>query len=1441
MSATERKLRSLKARRRSLSASFLNISRFVDGFQEPRDTAEAPVRLEAVVEIWSEYGKVQSELETLDETPEALDKTIANTPPVSAEQQSSSSVPAAAPRINVAHSGITSTSTSCHSQALDRSRVILATAVVVVVDDVGNQHLARALLDSGSECCFATSRLYNLMKVRRSKVNVPIAGIGSSSTKVKFQFHAIVKSRTSDYTTTLPFLILPKVTIDLPTIDVNISQWPIPKNLQFADPDFYERHPIDLVLGAEIFFDLFSPPGHIFLGESLPSVVNSVFGWVVSGKTNSNEIISQTNPKICHVATLKRLENQIEKFWIIDESAFPTSPYSPEESKCEEFFCCTVSRNSEGRYIVRLPLKRDVINQLGDNSRSAVRRFQLMENRLQKEPSLGEQYREFMTEYIRLGHMELVTECEHTTKQAYYLPHHPVIRDCSTTTKVRVVFDASSRSSTGVSLNNALMVGPTIQQDLRAIVMRSRTYPFVLIADIEKMYRQILVHPDDTPLQRIFWRSSPDQPIQTYELKTVTYGTASAPFLATRVLKQLAIDEAEGFPKAARVIREDVYMDDIFSGAQTVAEAVELRDQLVAMCLKAGFPLQKWASNDEAIMNGIPAERRALQQSINLDQDQTLKTLGLHWVPGTDILKFSIDLKPPTDAKLTKRETLSCIAQLFDPLGLVGPILVTAKAFMQKLWTLKNENGSIWDWDQELPDYLKHEWANYHTQLPLLNGVRLERYVLLRKAVESELHIFSDASETAYGACAYIRSVDNQGKIKVALLTSKSRIAPLKQVSIPRLELCGALLAAELYDKIRVAINVEMNVKFWTDSTVVLSWLRTIPSTWTNFVANRVSKIQTATEGCSWQHITGAENPADVISRGCLPSDILHNSLWWQGPDWLNQDKGSWPTPNVDIVTSTDFELRKSSIVSSSANIEPSFIDDLLKQFENFHALLRFTAYALRLSKNFRLPQSERRFQWLTTDELRTAEHTIVRLIQQQHFPDEWRRLKKGEPVSSSSKLKWFYPILSQRDDVIRIGGRIDRSAQPYESKHQIILPGSHPFTVLLLRSYHHRLLHASPQLLINMVRLKYWILGVRSAARKVVHQCIACVRARPQLIEQLMAELPASRVSPTRPFSVIGIDYWGPIQIKPRHRRDAPGKAYVAVFVCFSTKSVHLELVVDLTTAKFLQAFRRFVSRRGLCAHVYTDNGRNFVGAANELRRFLRSNDYKSHLAKECSENGIQWHFNPPRGSHFGGLWEAAINSAQKHFVRVLGNHLLPFDEMETLLVQIEGCLNSRPITPLSDDPTDLEPLTPGHFLVQSALKAVPDDDFLSVPTNRLTQMQLTQKLAQDIWKRWHVEYLATLQTRTKWCKAPVKIEINRLVLIKDENLPPTQWATGRIHELHPGADGVTRVVTLQTAKGFIDRPVAKLCLLPIASMDGEMNEGENSSISNEVSRKSA
>ncbi|XP_062549573.1 uncharacterized protein LOC134214170 [Armigeres subalbatus] len=315
------------------------------------------------------------------------------------------------------------------------------------------------------------------------------------------------------------------------------------------------------------------------------------------------------------------------------------------------------------------------------------------------------------------------------------------------------------------------------------------------------------------------------------------------------------------------------------------------------------------------------------------------------------------------------------------------------------------------------------------------------------------------------------------------------------------------------------------------------------------------------------------------------------------------------------------------------------------------------------------------------------------------------------------------------------------------------------------------------------------------------------------------MSELPSARITVSRPFSTTGIDYWGPIFVQSTQRRSTPRKAFVAVFVCFCTKAVHLELVVDLTTAKFLQAFRRFVSRRGLCSDIYSDNGRNFVGAANELRQLIRSKDHREQVGKECAHYNIRWHFNPPKASHFGGLWEAAIQSAQKHFVRTLGKQTLAYDDMETLLSQIECCLNSRPLVPLSDDPTDLEPLTPGHFLVGSALKAVPDVDVTEIPFNRLKKWQQTQKLVQQIWNRWNREYLITLQPRSKWCNPPVELKRDQLVVLMDENLPPMCWPMARIDDLHPGPDGVVRVVTVRTSTGRYTRPVAKICLLPIQS----------------------
>lgn len=1307
-------------------------------------------------------------------------------------------------------------------------RVLLATAIIIVVDDSGREFPARALLDSGSECSFVTESFSQLIKARRRKVHLPISGIGQSKAHVRSMLLTTIRSRINEYTASVELLVMPKVTMDLPSSSLDVSTWKIPSEIQLADPAFYKTSSIDIVLGAELFFDLFSMSGRIDLGINLPVLVNSVFGWIVTG---SSVATNTSTPIAANLALVTDLHQLMESFWSMEEGA-TTSCLSVEEVACEEHFQKTTKRSEDGRYIVRLPVKENILDNLDNNRRTATRRFRMLESRFATDANLQEQYSLFMSEYLSLGHMTRIVDYQQPRERVYHLPHHAVIREDSTTTKMRVVFDASCRTSTGSSLNDALMVGPTLQQDLRSILMRSRMHRIMIIADIKQMFRQILVDPLDTPLQRIVWRSSNDAPLDTYELKTVTYGTASAPFLATRVLKQLADDERTEFPEAAEILINDFYVDDLISGANSTEEARIRRKQLDSLLNRGGFQLRKWASNEPDAIADVSPENLAMQPSVDLDRDQCIKTLGLHWEPQTDCLRYKVQL-PGTlkDETLTKRTALSYIARLFDPLGLVGPVVTTAKLFMQSLWLLQ-DSGRPWGWDKELPSSLQERWLQYEDQLPLLNELRIDRLITCQAPETVQLHIFSDSSEKAYGACAYIRSTDPNGLVKSALLTSKSKVAPIKQQSIPRLELCGALLAAELYQKISASMRSRMETFFWVDSTTVLSWLKCTPSTWTTFVANRVSKIQLATKDCTWNHIAGKENPADILSRGATPEALLNCTLWWTGPTWLQWTPNQWPTEfNADLHSPTiSREARRAPAVALNVHHdhERSFIDEFVARFSNYQRMLRITAYCNRFLRNCRKRSRKVTITdetFLSSEEIKVSEATLIALIQQQAFSVEWKQLSEKRPLSTKSKLRWFNPFMSD-EGIIRIGGRLTHALQPFDSKHQILLPAHHPYSHLLVKQVHDRNLHAQPQLLLTLLRDRYWIIGARSLARKVVHTCIACFRAHPKRVEQFMADLPSTRVTAARPFGVTGVDYWGPLHLRPVTRRSAARKAYVAVFVCFCTKAVHIELVVDLTTAKFMQAFRRFTSRRGLCSQIYSDNGRNFVGASNELRKLLSSNEYRQAFALECTSNDIKWHFNPPKASHFGGLWESAIASAQKHLFRVLGPHKLDYDDMETLLTQIECCLNSRPIIPISDDPTDLQPLTPGHFLIGSPLKAVPDEDVSAIPFNRLQRWQQTQKIFQDVWKRWNTEYLSSLQPRTKWCQPPVAIERGRLVIIRQENCPPMHWPTARIMELHPGPDGITRVVTVRTADGIYTRPVSKICLLPVptnSSTEGE------------------
>ncbi|XP_062557801.1 uncharacterized protein LOC134222656 [Armigeres subalbatus] len=610
-----------------------------------------------------------------------------------------------------------------------QARVLLATAVVIVEDNSGHRYPARALLDSGSESNFVTERLSQRMKVRRTKVDVKIHGIGQEVTKVRQQLEATVRSRLTEFSQRMSFLVLPKVTVNLPTSSINIEEWNVPDGVELADPSFN-------VSGRQI-----------SLGDRLPALNESVFGWVVCGGASvSNQSLNIS----CNVSASEGLEELVARFRSCEEVGV-TENYSPHEARCEEHFVRTVRRGEDGRYTVSLPKDEDILGRIGESRGIAVRRLQSTERRLAKDAELRGQYRSFMEEYLQLGHMTKVEIAQIQPKRCY-LPHHPVVKQASTTTKVRVVFNASSETSTRVTLNDALLVGPIIQDDLRSIIMRSRTKQVMRLADVEKMFRQVLFCKEDRPLQSILWRSSPEEEISAFQLNTVTYGTKPAPFLATRVLKQLSDDEEEGFPLAAQAVREDTYMDDVITGTNEVDEAVELRKQLQGLMESGGFKLRKWASNHLQALHGVSDVDLALPSTeICLDPDPSVKTLGLTWMPGTDTLRFQFNVPPLDEAEsLTKRKVLSIIATLFDPLGLIGAAITAYKVFMQMLWTLKNEDQERLDWDQQLPKTVGETWRLFHQQLPIINQIRINRCVIIPEATRIELHCFSDASETAY-------------------------------------------------------------------------------------------------------------------------------------------------------------------------------------------------------------------------------------------------------------------------------------------------------------------------------------------------------------------------------------------------------------------------------------------------------------------------------------------------------------------------------------------------------------------------------------------------------------------------------------------------------------------------------------------------------------------
>lgn len=1271
--------------------------------------------------------------------------------------------------------------------------VILSTALIQILDRNNEPIICRALLDGGSQSNFMSNNLFDKLKIPKNKVKIQVIGINDQPSNILSMTKTKIKSLDSSHQYELDFLVTNKITGNIPQISFDTSRFYIPSNIKLADPKFNQSGNVDILLGAGIFYNVLSN-GQIRLGKNAPVLQNTKLGWIVAGPFQTGPMPNNT---FCNFSKTLKLENQMEKFWLLEEPLIKENNYSIEESEVEEHFKNTFERDYSGSFIVRLPFKENYV-QLGESYTMALKRFQSLEHKLSKSTLQKEQYTKFIEEYLQMGHMTLLTKPE-ISKSYCFLPHHSVLKESSQTTKLRVVFDASAKTSTNLSLNDVLKVGPCIQEPIFSILLRFRVHSVVFTADIAKMYRCIKLHENDKQFQQILWRSNPSEPLKQYQLNTLTYGTSPASFLATRCLKQLSLDYSKSHPLASQSISQDFFMDDWICSIKDIESALEIIHDVNTILKSANFNLRQWSSNRNEILDFVKGSQSDNQYVIK--DGQSSKTLGTLWNSSDDVFKYTTSSNP--HKILTKRLVLSIISQVFDPLGLIGPVILKAKLFMQSLWQIKT------GWDEPVPQDFLNSFLHFYSKLDCLDILEIPRQIIINSAVVIEIHIFCDASLSGYGTCVYFKSIDSCNQVIIRLACSKSRVSPLKVISIPRLELCGALLGAQLAQDVLKSIKIEVhNVYFWSDSTIALGWIASEPSKLKTFVSNRVAKIQELSNSSQWRHVDTNSNPADYISRGVSPDEIKNLSLWFNGPDWLYKSEQFWPVLNSNLPE----ELPEMKIVNETVlKVEIHLPNYIISKYSSFSKLTHIVAYLLRFRFNLTKNSKERLLSKLSVNEIEMAIHTIVKMVQEESFSNEIKLLKNSRLLSKNNKLRSLDPFLDQ-NGILRVGGRLVNANLKFDSKHPILVPSHHHFTNILIRHEHFKKLHLGPQTLLAIVRQTYWILGGVRTIKRILRTCILCFRVSPPALNQKMGDLPTSRVTPSRPFSRCGVDYAGPYLIKNSYLRNTKSvKAWICLFICFSTKAVHLELVTELSTDSFLKALKRFISRRGLCSEIHSDNATNFVGAENIFKQLNDSNVQNFLL-----EQKIKWHFIPPRSPHVGGLWEAAIRLAKYHLKRTLQNQLLSYEDFNTLLVQVESLINSRPLTPLTDDPTNYEAITPGHFLIGQSLQSLPEvpvDDCRHTYASKYRHLKF---MFQQLWRKWSRDYLNTLQQRCKWQVGCENVQIGELVVLREDDVPPLCWKLGRISAVHPGNDGLVRVVTVKTKDSEYKRAVTKICVLP-------------------------
>ena len=1075
-----------------------------------------------------------------------------------------------------------------------------------------------------------------------------------------------------------------------------------------------------------------------------------------------------------------------------------------------------------GRYQLPTLWKKDQKPTTNNYTFALGRLRSLLKSGNYKQVKVQEQYEKQMVEWEQEGYVEEVRTATPATDQAFYLPHFPVVRLDKTSTQVRIVMDAAARPAKGKSLNDCLHKGPKLVNELITVLMRFRMGEVTLAADIKKMFYQIVLHEDDRDFHRFLWMDHQGD-VRVYRWRVHPFGSAASPCIAIFTIKEHARRWKHLYPQAAETVIHSTLVDDNLDSVHTPEEAIELGRQLVELFRGASMKLGKIASNSREVLAAFPAEMVAtsLELADFCTKDLFLplvKALGIIYLCETDEFSFRLE-EPERDIKWTKRQVLRYEAKLYDPHGLISPHTGRARIVLQKLW--RKGLG----WDDALPPEERREWDEWLEDTQKLPQLRIPRGLSGGKEglKRAKVHVFADASADAYAAAAYLVGIT--GEKKSRLMISKIKVAPIHMTSIPRLELLAAMLAVNLAEAVvAVTGHTMMDVHFWTDSRNVLSWIQTDSRSLHTFVGTRVAKIQQFTLTQNWRWVDSPNNPADIPSRGMRLSRWEKSRLWWNGPEFLTEERVPWPEqPEGREPTGEAMkEVKKGASFALCAR--PTKMSDTdgysedrdlfpikAHQVSGWERLLRVIAWCRRVRK------SSRRDKELSADEIRRAEVLTFRAMQAAAFARTLREMTTQPfTLTHHSQMRHLAPVMD-KDGVVR---RTSRLAQlhhvPYGVKHQVVLPKDHPLVPLLVQYVHEKVLHAGPQLTLAYLMKSVWILKGSALVRRVVASCIICRRKKAKPAPLPVGPLPETRVPPSRvdPFAHTAIDAAGPFTIKESSKAEGR-KAYFVLFTCMVYRAIHLEPIASMTTNAFLNALQRFTARRGVPTKVLSDNGSNFVAADSELKKLW---DWETR--EKCKEQypQIEWEFIPPYSPHFGGVYERLVQATKNALYHTFKpQQAVTQDQFHTALVVVEGILNSRPLTYRWADEDAPEPLTPADFLATGPYREMAMAPGTTVPLK--TRWRFLQQRLNYFWKRFQQEVVPYLQAVTKSRRAGRNIQVGDVVVFLDGSRRGA-WPLAKVLKVEESKDGIVRKLNL-LSKGTTYRRAAEKVMLLLPNED--------------------